>query len=239
MSIAESGVKRRNSREASSEDYLGPFLNYLRASGLSDGRISHLRLEARHFLLWLQRHRMPIGEVDYGVLRRFRRHDCRCPGMEAHSVSRNPSTTVSLTRQRVALIVGLDGGHERGLARRAASALAAASLAAEIGIVELDRPAERVLSVALHHHLHQLVAYAPGGVVGDAELAVQRHRRAPTLALGHEVDALEPHREGQLRGLEDGAGGNGCLAVAAVALLELAGVQLAAVVMATVRAEEA
>ncbi len=83
MSIAESGVKRRNSGEASSEDYLGPFLNHLRASGLSDGRISHLRLEARHFLLWLQRHRMPIGEVDHGVLRRFRRHDCRCPGMEA------------------------------------------------------------------------------------------------------------------------------------------------------------
>ena len=73
-------------------------------------------------------------------------------------------------------------------------------------------------------------------VVGDGELAVQRHRRDPFLALGHEVDALEPHREGELRGLEDGAGGNRGLAVAAIALLELVCGQLAASVVAAVRA---
>ena len=33
-------------------------------------------------MLWLDKHRIPIGEVDHGVLSRFRRHDCRCPGME-------------------------------------------------------------------------------------------------------------------------------------------------------------
>ena len=81
MSIAQTGVKRSNLGEASFEDYLGPFIKQLRGSGLSDGRISHLRLQARHFLLWLQRHRILVGKVDHGVLRRFRRHDCRCPGM--------------------------------------------------------------------------------------------------------------------------------------------------------------
>ena len=77
------------------------------------------------------------------------------------------------------------------------------------------------------------------GVVGDAELAVQLHRRCTFLVLGHEVDALEPHRQGQLGGLEDGAGGNGGLAVAAIALLELVCGQLAASVVAAVRAHEA
>ena len=107
-----------------------------------------------------------------------------------------------LHAQRVALGVGLDRGDERGLARRAPPALAPATLAAEVGIVELDEPAERMLAVSLHHHLHQLVAHAPRGVVGDAELAVQLHRRYTFLVLGHEVDALEPHRQGQLGGLE-------------------------------------
>ena len=53
-----------------------------------------------------------------------------------------------------------------------------------------------------------------------------------------EVDGLEPHREGQLGGVEDGACGNRGLALAAIALLELAAAQLAASVMDTVRAQK-
>ena len=131
-----------------------------------------------------------------------------------------------LHAQRVSLLVGLDGGDKGRLAGRATTALAAASLAPEIGVIELDPPAERVLAVALHHHLHQLVAHAPRRVVGDPQMAVQLHRRDAFLVLGHEVDGLKPHRQGQLGGVEDGAGGNRGLAVAAIALLELAAVEL-------------
>ena len=112
------------------------------------------------------------------------------------------------------------------------------TLAAEIGVVELDPPAERVLAVALHHHLHQLVAHAPRRVVGDAQMTVQLHRRDPFLVLGHEVDGLKPHRQEQLGGVEDGSCGDRGLAVAAIALLELAAVELAASVVATVRAQK-
>ena len=143
-----------------------------------------------------------------------------------------------LHAQRVSLLVGLHGGDKGRLAGRATTALAAASLAAEIGVVELDPPAERVLAVALHHHLHQLVSDAPRGVVGDTQMAVQLHRRDPFLVLGHEVDGLKPHREGQLGGVEDGSCGDRGLAVAAIALLELAAVELAASVVATVRAQK-
>ena len=82
MSFTETGTKRLGSGEAPSEDYLGAFVRHLRSDGLSDGQICHLRRQARHFMLWLDKHRIPIGEVEHGVLSRFRRHDCRCPGME-------------------------------------------------------------------------------------------------------------------------------------------------------------
>ena len=143
-----------------------------------------------------------------------------------------------LHAQRVSLLVGLDGGDKGRLAGRATTAFAPTSLATEIGVVELDPPAERVLAVALHHHLHQLVSHAPRGVVGDAQMAAQLHRRDPFLVLGHEVDGLEPHGERQFGGIEDGAGSDRGLAVAAIALLELAAVQLTAAVMATVRAQK-
>ena len=56
-----------------------------------------------------------------------------------------------LHAQRVSLLVGLDGGDKGRLAGRATTAFAPASLATEIGIVELDRPAERVrLAGAVH-----------------------------------------------------------------------------------------
>lgn len=82
MSSAETSTNRSGSGEAPAEDCLDAFITHLRTGGLSDGRIGHLRLEARHLLLWLGRHRIRIDEVDHGVLRRFRRHDCHCPGME-------------------------------------------------------------------------------------------------------------------------------------------------------------
>ena len=66
-------------------------------------------------------------------------------------------------------------------------------------------------------------------------MAVQFHRRDAFLVLGHEVDGLKPHRQGEFCGVEDGACGDGGLVVAAIALLELVGVELAASIMATVR----
>ena len=66
-------------------------------------------------------------------------------------------------------------------------------------------------------------------------MAVQRHRRDAFLVLGDEVDGLTPHRERQLGGLEESAGGDRGLAVAAMALLELATGQLATFVVAAMR----
>ena len=143
-----------------------------------------------------------------------------------------------LHAQRVSLLVGLDGGDKGRLAGRTTTALAPTSFATEIGVIELDPSAECVLAVSLHHHLHQLVSDTPCGVVGDPQMAVQLHRRNALFVLGHEVDGLKPHRQEQLGGVEDGSCGDRGLAVAAIALLELAAVELAASVVATVRAQK-
>ena len=107
-----------------------------------------------------------------------------------------------LHAQRVSLVVGLDGCANRRLGGRHTSALVPASLTTEIGITELDSSGERVLAMSLQHHLHQLVAHAPRRVVGDAQMAVQLHRREAFVVLGHEVDGPKPHGQALLGGIE-------------------------------------
>jgi len=63
--------------------------------------------------------------------------------------------------------------HERDFVRGPAAALATASFAAPVDIIDLDEPAQRLAIISLLHDLHELVLHAPGGVAGDAQLAVQ------------------------------------------------------------------
>ena len=64
------------------QECLAAFVEYLKQEGLTGGRIRCLRASARHFLVWLDQEGIDIGVIDDAVLRRFRRHHCRCPGME-------------------------------------------------------------------------------------------------------------------------------------------------------------
>ncbi len=111
------------------------------------------------------------------------------------------------------------------------------------GCRDTSRPSaparQALLPVALEHRLHQLVLHAPGRVAGDAQLAVQMHRRNAFFALRRQMDRLEPHRQRQLRRLEDGAGDRGGLALAPAALAQLARVRVAALVVAAVGTDEA
>jgi hypothetical protein len=70
------------------------------------------------------------------------------------------------------------------------------------------------------------------------QVSVKLHGRNALLVLGYQVDGLKPHSERQFRGIEDGAGGDRSLPMAAVALLELPVGQLA-LAMTTVGAMEA
>ena len=156
-----------------------------------------------------------------------------CP-LRQLSVS-EPFDNAQLHAQRMTFLIGLHGCHKGRLASRTASALAAAALTAQIGIVKLHQPLQLVFTVALHHHLHQLVLHTPGGVVGDAQVAAQLHGRDAFLALRQQEDGLKPQRQRQFGGIEDGAGGDGGLAVAAIALSQLTHRELAGLVMTAMR----
>ena len=103
-----------------------------------------------------------------------------------------------------------------------AAGLAPAALAAEVGVIDLDLYFKDIALLALSHRLHQLVLDQPGARIAHAELALQCQRREPRLGLADQVDRQEPHREGELGAVKDGAGDERTLMAAGVALIQLA-----------------
>src|SRR5215208_6589008 len=134
---------------------------------------------------------------------------------------------------------GLDRGHEGLLARGTPAAFAARPLAAEISIIDLDPAFELgLMGLTGRHRPHQLVLHEPGGLPLDPQPAPELDRADSILALGQMVDGREPGGERQLGVLEHRAGGQPDLPLAAVALEQLAGLQLAEATVPTARAAE-
>ena len=93
-------------------DILDSFVAYLRAAYLSESRIHRLRLDALHFLIWLECCDCAIESIDNAVLCTFRRHDCHCPGMERERKKMLASDTRSFMTGVLKLVCFLeDQGH--------------------------------------------------------------------------------------------------------------------------------
>ena len=123
--------------------------------------------------------------------------------------------------QRPSVRGGLDRDNEGRMSAPAAAGAFAGSLAANIGVVDLDpRPggADLVVPVSLEHRLHQLVLHPPGGVGRDPEPPAQFDVGQALLALGEQVHGTKPHPHRQLGALQDGAGDQRHLVAAATAL---------------------
>ena len=82
MELSQASSPPSGTTQGAFHGCLAPFIEYLQREGLMESRIRCLRASARHFLVWLGQEDIDIGVIDDAVLRRFRRHDCRCPGME-------------------------------------------------------------------------------------------------------------------------------------------------------------
>ena len=93
-------------------DILDSFVADLRAACLSESRIHRLRLDALHFLIWLEYCDCAIESIDNAVLCTFRRHDCHCPGMERERKKMLASDTRSFMTGVLKLVCFLeDQGH--------------------------------------------------------------------------------------------------------------------------------
>ena len=114
-----------------------------------------------------------------------------------------------------------DGDHEGHFVLGATSGLAAAALAAQVGIIDLDRPLQHMAVFPFGHRLHQFVMDQPCGRVTHSQLSLQCQRRQPGLGLADEVNREEPGAQPELRAVTHGAGDERRLMPAGIALQQL------------------
>jgi len=133
---------------------------------------------------------------------------------------------------------GLDGGEERRFAGGAASALAAGTLAADVGVVDLDAPAQPLGAVALEHDLAEFVLDLPCGCLCHPETPTELDAGDPLLGLGQVIERTEPDAQFQLGRREDRPGDRRGLRPAGAALIEPAGLHDAVPRPAARRADE-
>lgn len=105
----------------------------------------------------------------------------------------------------MAVVVDFHRGDEHGLAFGAASALAAAALAPDDGVVGNNHAGEEATGLALGHGFEEFVLEPPGGAIAHAEMAFERQCREVVLVLRHQVHGLKPFAQRQLGALEQGS----------------------------------
>jgi len=189
------------------------------------------------------RHMQTASGLDGGEARQAIGEDNRARHQTGAGIARDlalaeSADTTQMQFHRPAVLRRLNGGDERGLVACAATA-PAGHLTTEVGIVDLNPVAERVLPTTLQHHLHQFVLHSPGGVVFDPKVPRQLERRDALLVLGEQIDREKPFRQCQLRAMEHGPSGQRGLMVAFVTLKYLAAVQRAARGVAALGTHEA
>lgn len=103
------------------------------------------------------------------------------------------------------LAVG-DGRYERNLVLGAATSLAAATLTAQVSVIDLDLAFEDMVHFPLGYGLHQFMVDKPSGRVAHAQLPLQGKHRRPGLGLTDKVESQKQDHQSKFRALEDGPG---------------------------------
>lgn len=99
----------------------------------------------------------------------------------------------------------------------------AGPLGPEVGVVQLQQPAQQVAAVSLAHGGANLVGAGPGGLVGDARHPGKGEDGEAGFLAGQKEDEPEPDPQGGLGLLHHRARGEGTLVATAPALVEVAG----------------
>lgn len=136
------------------------------------------------------------------------------------------------------LFVRRNSGHDWHFGGGTAAAFAPTALTTPIGIIDLNRSAQRLTVIALFHRLHQLVFYAPCSGVGNPELAFQGQSRDAGLTLGEQVYGEKPGGQCELGRSKDRPTDDRSLVVTVVTLVELPGFEFAMAVSLTLWADK-
>ena len=116
------------------------------------------------------------------------------------------------------------GFHRRGkrcFTGCATAPLAAPALAAEVGAVDFDTPAECLGAITFEHDLLQLVLDLPGGGLGHAKAAAEFDAGDALFALGEMIDRTKPKPQRHFAGGKDRPGDQRGLPAAGGALKQI------------------
>jgi hypothetical protein len=70
----------------------------------------------------------------------------------------------------------------------------ATMLTAPLDFIQLDNAVQQFAVIRLFHRLHDLVLETPCGVVGNADLSLQRQGRQARFSLSQQINRQKPHR---------------------------------------------
>ena len=147
-----------------------------------------------------------------------------------------PGDLGELDMPRVPQLIERYRGNERDFVLRAATDLATAALAPEIGIVELDRAVKSMLRLFKRHGVHDLVVHQPSCRIAHAKMTLERQGRQASLGLADQVHRKEPGCQRQFRAGKHGARSQGSLKPTGIALEQFASTVAHNVVRRTVAA---
>lgn len=140
-----------------------------------------------------------------GQHRTFRRQ-IRSGSPLGNRLQAEPRHGRELGAQGVAILAVGDGRYERDLVLGAATSLAAATLTAQVSVIDLDLAFEDMAHFPLGYGLHQFMLDKPSGRVAHAQLSLQGKHRRPGLGLTDEVESQKQDHQPKLRALGDGPG---------------------------------
>ena len=115
------------------------------------------------------------------------------------------------------------GNHNRNLAPSTTAAFAGLSLAAERGVMHLDRSLQAVARISVLHGFANLMTPCPGHLIRNAQIILELTSRTSCASGGHKKNSPEPVSQWFTRLVKDRMRGNRCLMPAGSALIQFAG----------------
>lgn len=125
-------------------------------------------------------------------------------GISSNRCTAKATYPAQMDLQWPAVLRRLNGCHERDFVMGTSPTLTRL-FTPDIGIIHFNATGQFLFTLALYHHLHQLVFELPGRSVVHANLTRQLQGRDTFFSLGQKIDGQKPFLQSQLCAMKNGA----------------------------------
>jgi integrase/recombinase XerD len=162
--------RQRRMNAGDIEPLVAAFVDHLSALGYASLTVICYEASARHFAHWLTRSRIDVADVDDDIIRRFARHQCRCPGIRRQD--RLSAKYVKRTRRFVEFL------SERGIVQRKATSIKTAMDRRVLEFQEWLRRHRGICEATIDRHGHMVMRLLPALGSRSRSWNAQRVREA-------------------------------------------------------------